>query len=78
MKNVQYFRAVKATHRFNENQKVWIRVRYANHLYIWHKWRGSGRYVAGVIDRFAKAVGELKTIEVDDDFADRIEGKDRT
>lgn len=77
MAQVQYFKAAKQTNRFNANQKVWIRLRCANHLHIYHKWRGSGRYVTGIIDRFAPAVGELMTIDVKDDFAQRIEGQNK-
>ena len=72
MREVQYFKAVKSTNRFRENQKVWIRQDFANHLWIRFKYRGKGRYVNGTIDRLAPAVGELKTIEVDDEFGDRI------
>lgn len=71
---VQYFRAAKQTHRFRQNQKVWIRANFANHLWVWFKWRGSGRYVSGTLDKFDKCVGEIKTIEVEDDFAKRIYG----
>jgi len=74
MREVQYFKAAKQTHRFNENQKVWVRCNLANHLEIWFKFRGKGRYVTGTADKFALYVGEIKTIKVDDDFADRIEG----
>ena len=69
---VQYFKAQKQTRRFKKNQKVWIELHCANHLYIWFKWRGRGRYVSGVVDKFAKCVGEIKEIEVNDDFAKRI------
>lgn len=74
MREVKYFRAIKQTHRFNKNQKVWIRCGYGNHMHVWFKWRGKGRYVSGVIDRFAKCVGEIKKIPVDEAFANRIEG----
>jgi hypothetical protein len=74
MKNVEYFHAAKQTHRFNENQKVWVSLNCANHMYIYFKWRGKGRYVSGVIDRFDKSIGEIKSIDVDDAFAERIEG----
>ena len=74
MREVQYFRAAKTTHRFNKNQKVWIRCRHQNHLQIWFKFRGKGRYVSGIAGRFEPYVGEIKTIEVDDEFADRVEG----
>ena len=73
---VQYFKAQKRTHRFNENQKVWISWRHANHLNIYYRFRGKHRYVRGVIDRWSKPVGELKTIEVDEGFARRVIGKE--
>ena len=47
---VQYFKAAKRTHRFNENQKVWIRHTFSNHMEVWFKWRGKGRYVSGLVD----------------------------
>lgn len=72
---VKYFKAKKRTHRFRENQKVWISYEYANHLEIYHRWRGNGRYVHGTIDKFANAVGELKEIEVSDLFAKRFPAK---
>ncbi len=72
--SVEYFRAIKNTHRFNANQKVWIRNNYANFMEIWFKWRGSGRYVTGFIDKYSPCVGEIKSIDVDHDFAMRIGG----
>ena len=71
---VEYFRSLKRTNRFNEKQKVWISHNFPNHLYIWFKWRGKGRYVRGVIDKFEKYIGEIKEIDVDDNFANRIKG----
>ena len=67
----EYFKAKKSTHRFRENQKVWIQHNFGNHMMIRFKWRGSGRYVTGTIDKFATCVGEIKTIEVDEDFYNR-------
>jgi hypothetical protein len=72
---VQYFKATRDTHRFRANQKVWIRMAYANSLEVWFKWRGSGRYVSGTADRFAKAIGEIKEIEVSDAFGERVCGR---
>jgi hypothetical protein len=68
----QYFIAQEKSNRFRKGQKVWIRLNCANHLVIYHKWRGIGRYVEGTIDKFSLLVGEIKTIEVDDNFAERI------
>lgn len=75
MATVRYFKAQKETHRFNKNQRVWIRAKFANHSLVWFKWRGKGRFVNGVIDNFAPYVGEIKTIEMDEDFAKRIHGE---
>lgn len=69
---VEYFKSAKKTNRFNENQKVWISLNFANHLWVWFRWRGKGRYVSGTIDKFAASVGEIKTADVSDDFAMRI------
>ena len=70
--NVKYFKTTKQTKRFNKNQKVWITLECANHLYVKFKYRGKGRYVNGTVDKFAKYIGEIKTIEVDKNFASRL------
>ena len=72
MVEVQYYKARKRTRRFNSNQKVWVSYSHANHLNIYYRFRGNGRYVRGSIGRWSEPVGELKTIEVDDEFAKRI------
>ena len=69
---VQYFKAQEESNRYRKWQKVWVRLNCANHLYTYHKWRGNGRYVEGIIDKFSPLIGEIKTIEVDSDFAERI------
>lgn len=69
---VKYFKATKNTKRFNANQKVWVTLQCANHLYIRFNYCGKGRYVNGIADKFAKYVGEIKTIEVSKDFASRL------
>ena len=74
MAEVQYFKAQRQTHRLNSNQKVWVSYSHANHLNIYYRFRGSGRYVRGTIDRWSKPVGELRIIDVDDEFAKRIRG----
>lgn len=71
-KKVEMFKANKATNRFNENQVVWIRFNHANHLEVCFKWRGNGRYVTGYVDNLAPEVGEIKSIDVDESFANRI------
>ena len=72
---VYYFNAQKNTNRFNKNQKVWISHLFAHHMYIWFKWRGNGRYVNGIIDRYSKAVGEIKQVDVNETFAKRVWGR---
>jgi len=74
MKTVQYFRATRKSNRFNQGQKVWIRLRFGNHFWVWYKFRGKGRKVSGMIDADNSAIGPIKTIEVSDKFAERIEG----
>lgn len=69
---LEYFKALRGNKRFRKNQRVWLTLNCANHLYICFKWRGNGRYVRGVIDKFSSIVGEIKTIEVADKFAARI------
>ncbi len=69
---VKYFKATKKTKRFNANQKVWIIFDCANHLCVRFKYRGKGRYVNGIADKFAKYVGEIKTIKVSKEFVNRL------
>lgn len=70
---VEYFRAQKQTHRFRKNQKVWISYNYDNHLDIYFRWRGKGRYVRGTMSKDQDSViGEIKSIEVSEEFAKRI------
>jgi len=71
---VKYFKATKQTHRFRENQKVWVRYEHANHTDIFYKFRGNGRWVCGVCDRWAVFIGDIKEIDVEDSFADKIHG----
>ena len=61
---VKYFKAIKQTHRFRENQKVWIRHEHSNHLDIFYKFRGYGKWVHGVCDRWAIFIGNIKEIDV--------------
>ena len=68
---VRLFRAARDSHRWRANQKVWIELLCANHMYVRFRWRGRGRYVRGIVDRFTCAVGEIKTIGIDRDFAER-------
>lgn len=73
--DVEFFKSAKKTHRFNKNQKVWVAFNFANHLWVWFRWRGNGRYVHGTIDKFSPAVGEIKSITVDSSFAQRIKSR---
>lgn len=69
---VKYFKATKNTNRFRQNQNVWITSEFANHLYIRFKYRANGRYVNGIADKFAPYVGEIRSIDVEKSFADRL------
>jgi hypothetical protein len=76
---VKMFKAKKQTKRFRKNQKVWVTKSFANYAYIRFKWRGNGRYVNGVIDKwnwsakanFNTSIGEegFKEIMVSKSFA---------
>lgn len=72
MPTISYFKTTKKTKRFNKNQNVWIRFSYSNHLHIYYKYRGKGRYVNGIIDRFSKTINEIKTINISDEFYNKI------
>lgn len=79
---VKMFKAKKQTKRFRKNQKVWVIHDFGNHAYIRFKWRGNGRYVNGVIDKwnwtkkanYNTVIGEngFKEIEVSDEFGNRL------
>jgi hypothetical protein len=69
---IKYFKTTKQTNRFSKNQKVWVVSEQANHLYIVFNYRGKGRYVKGVADKFAKYVGDLKEIDIQPSFAKRL------
>jgi hypothetical protein len=70
--DVQYFKAKESSNRHRKGQKVWVRLNCANHLITYHKWRGRGRYVEGTIDKSSPVVGEIRTMDVAGDFAERI------
>jgi hypothetical protein len=72
VKEVKCFKATKQTNRFNKNQKVWIRYDHHNFYQIYFKFRGKGRYVTGFIDKGHSSIGDIKTMDVADDFADRV------
>ncbi len=78
--NVKMFKAKKDTHRFKKNQNVWIAEEYGNHAYVFFKWRGSGRFVSGVIGKWDhkgdwnSVIGDgFKTVDVEESFANRID-----
>lgn len=73
---VKMFRAQTRTRRFRKNQKVWVREEHGNHLSVWFRWKGSGRYVQGTIDKFHNTVGllPLKEFTVSNEFAQNIRG----
>jgi hypothetical protein len=72
MGRIKMFKSTRDTKRFKTNQKVWIVHDFGNHISVRFKWRGSGRYVSGVCDKHAPCVGEIKEIDVDDDFIARL------
>jgi len=83
---IQYFNAKKNTKRFKKGQKVWIRHRYANHLAIWSKWLGKGRYTHSMLDKWDwssksiewnEVIGEegLLEMEVREEFGKRVLGR---
>jgi hypothetical protein len=76
---IEMFKAKKQTGRFNENQDVWVIFNYANHLDIRFKYRGKGRYVNGVIDKWNtngtklnEVIGEIKSIDISEAFYKRL------
>lgn len=72
MKEIQYFKSMKNTHRFRKDQKVWISYNCSNHLDLRFKWRGCGRWVKGRLDKYSTCLGKIKTILVEDSFFDFI------
>lgn len=74
MTKVKYFKATMDTHRFRQNQKVWIRHQGGNSIDIYFRWRGKGRYTNGIIYNSHKSIGEIKEIEVQDSFALKVLG----
>lgn len=64
--NIEIFKSAKKTKRFNNNQIVFVVRNYANHLIIVYKYRGKGRYVSGVMDKFNnKGTGLSSYIKTD-------------
>jgi hypothetical protein len=74
MENIKYFKTTLRTKRFSKNQIVWILFNHANHLEVRFKFRDKGRYVNGYCDKSAKYIGEIKEMEVEDSFYNRLHG----
>jgi len=81
MAMIKMFKSNKTTKSINLNQDVWVVNDYANHLDIRYKFRGKGRYVNAIIDKwnhkgtsYNQIIGEngLKEIEVDEEFYLRL------
>ena len=71
------FKSTSTTNRFNKNQKVWVVFDQGNYLQIKFRWKGSGRYVNGILakwpysssNRINDIVGNtLKEVEVTEKF----------
>lgn len=80
---ILFFKAQKNNNRFKKNQKVWVTMNGANNAHIRFKFRGTGRYVNGVINKWDDSLkpikwntvigeGGFKEIEVEEEFANRI------
>ena len=73
MRQVRMFKMPFRTRHFNANQKVWVQMMTgACAARCIGKFRGSGRYVCAWVNWRAKDNPEIKQIEVEDDFAERI------
>jgi hypothetical protein len=79
MVKVEMFKAKKQTKRFNKKQDVWVTFNCANHLYIRFKYRGKGRYVNGIIDKWNtsgtklnEVIEEIKSIDISEEFHKRL------
>ena len=75
MERIKYFRPKEQTNRFSEGQKVWIVLDLGNGYTIYHKWRGSGRYVFGEIAKDSPYIGEVKEMEIPKSFIERMNNK---
>ena len=83
MVKILYFKAKKRTKRFKKNQKVWVIEDCGNHAYIVFRYRGKGRYVTGIINKYKSsfgynnAIGEdgFKEIEVNEKFYNNLNSK---
>lgn len=81
MKTIKYFKAQKSTKKFNKNQKVWVVLECANHLFIKSKWRGKGRMVFGYLSKwngtgksYNPIIGDkgISSMEIGEDFYNRL------
>jgi len=70
---VKMFKAQRDGYRYNKNQKVWIVQEHANYYQVTHKFRGRGRYIKSKIDKTSSIVGDIKEVQVKEDFALRHE-----
>ena len=77
LKTISYFKALKETRRFRKNQKVWIVHEYGNFCIIKFRYRGSGRYVSGILNKENQTVANatFKQITVHEDFYNKIRYK---
>jgi len=74
MNKIRLFKTTRRTARFNANQKVWILKRRDSYYEIRFKYRGKGRYVGGRIDVCSKIIGDVREIEVSEEFIHRLYG----
>jgi len=69
---IKMFKTTKETKRFSKNQKVFITKVDDACFHIKFKYRGKNRYVKGTIGKHHKAIGEIKEIDIDEDFYKRL------
>lgn len=67
-REIEYFEADQSP-RFKQGQKVWIESNQANHLQVFYKYRGKGRYVSGLI---SKGGINIKKMNITQQFYNRI------
>lgn len=73
MKILKMFKVPFQTQHFNKNQKVWVRrITGAMAAEVIGKFRGNGRYVTAWIKWENKKIPDIKEIEVNDLFFNKI------